>query len=1199
VDCPRCGQSNPVENGPCTACGALLAESADAPTAIATPAGEDDVTRVATAGDPSEAATEYAAAPPDAPGPPTAQLKAGDRIGERYEILSVLGVGGFGAVYRANDNVLGRTVALKVIHPGLATHPDMIERFKREILLSSKITHKNVVRIHDLGEVGELKFISMAFVEGCDLKSIIERDGPLSPERALPMIHLIAEALVAAHEAGVVHRDLKPQNILVDAEDQAYVADFGISRSVEGGQTMTEAGSVMGTLAYMSPEQARGETADHRSDIYSFGLILYEMLTGTVPFQSDTPLSQLMKRAQEDVPAVDATRPGLPAWLVRVVSRCLARDPSDRYASVAEVVRDLDRQHATVAMRRRVRVRLVQTAAALAIVAALVFAGSRWLGTRPPAEPAAVAAIEAELVLVPFRNVSEHPDDDWTRSGVPRLLRFDLEQSKTLRVVGEERVREIIDGLKLGGAGELDDVAIERLAGVLRVENVLAGDLYRQGADTYRIHARLLRVGAAAINAEEVFEVEGSGPDALFSMVGNLAGRVRGTLGVARVRGAREVAELSTASLDGLRLYNEGIDLVRSGSDVKAAGRLEQALAIDPEFAVARAELAETYDRLGRVDDALTEADKAAADVRDVSDYEFARIRAVRARLAGDDEAALAAYGDLTTLAPNRPSVHLALAQYLEDRGDLEAGLDSANRVVALDPRHANGKYIRGRLLAKLGRTDEGLSDFEEALSIHTQSGNAEGRATVLNGLGYIYSVQGRYTEALEAYESCLEAREQIGDRRGIGVALHNLALTHRDMGRFDEAVARQQRSLEVLEELGDVTELASGYGGLGDIHNRAGHMELAMQAYQTSLDLLRDSGDEAGLAQAFGNLGFIKAALGQYTEAYFFQKNALEKRRTVGHALEIMFSLTDIGGLEFVQGHFEPALAYYSEGLDLARDNGHQAAIAIFSMNLAELYIEQGDYGAALASAAEAVRLTREIGAPSLLVPALKSLADAKRAVGTLDGAAAALAEATELNGELGNPSLSARILTSRGRLLAARHETQIAEETLREAIAVALGANEHRPLLLARLAAADVADSVIELREVLNEAQRTGLDPIVVRARYALARLGADSAEQAITEATRLRMRDVLFAANDLAARSLEGRAAVGHAQAALDTLEEMRRGLEPEVLGAFLSRPATTRFSRDAAEVFRSAGRDDLNRRLENAVDVTAGGQSPDNP
>src|SRR5207247_4785982 len=246
--------------------------------------------------------------------------------------------------HRARHRGVRRLEALKPSQPRMAARPEILERFKREILLASQVTHKNVLRIHDLGEAGEIRFISMSYVEGSNLKTLLDHDGPLSLEKGLPLARQIGDALQAAHDAGIVHRDLKPQNILINRDGNAYIADFGISRSLAEGGTMTDTGAILGTVDYMSPEQARGETPDHRGDIYSIGVILYEMFTGTLPFRASNALSIMMKRLHEDAPSMRQARPELPAWLAAIVARTLQRAPEDRYQSAGDPVRDLARQ---------------------------------------------------------------------------------------------------------------------------------------------------------------------------------------------------------------------------------------------------------------------------------------------------------------------------------------------------------------------------------------------------------------------------------------------------------------------------------------------------------------------------------------------------------------------------------------------------------------------------------------------------------------------------------------------------------------------------------------------------------------------------------------------------------------------------------------------------------------------------------------
>src|SRR5262245_35241024 len=420
MNCPRCGRQNPASASRCAECGALIG---------GLDSTYDDAPTVGPVTMPPGSVSGFGVA--------MGTIERGTRLGNRYEILSILGQGGMGTVYKAHDRELDRTVALKVIRPELAAQPSILERFKREILLASQVTHKNVLRIHDLGEAGDVKFISMNYVEGTDLASVLKNEGPLPLERSLPLVRQIIEALQAAHEAGVVHRDLKPQNILIDAKGNAYIADFGISRSLMmEGATMTETGQVIGTIDYMSPEQARGDTADNRSDIYSLGVIMYEIFTGSLPFQGSNALSVMMKRVHQDAPTIRQSRPEFPLWLSSIVSRAMKREAAERYQGVADLLRDIDRQRASIAWRRLVGRRVLIAAAALLVLVAAGLGAVSFLTSMPAGPSAPVTS----LALMPFRNATGDATFDWARAGLPEMLRTDLMQSKALRVASEDRV---------------------------------------------------------------------------------------------------------------------------------------------------------------------------------------------------------------------------------------------------------------------------------------------------------------------------------------------------------------------------------------------------------------------------------------------------------------------------------------------------------------------------------------------------------------------------------------------------------------------------------------------------------------------------------------------------------------------------------------------------------------------------------------
>ena len=269
---------------------------------------------------------------------------AGTRLAGRYRLLELVGAGGMGMVYRAHDEQLDLPVAVKVLRPGLVRDVQRLGRFKQELVLARQVSHPNVVRTHDIGSDGETVFLTMDFVPGRSLDDWLAEEGKLSPERAVAIGRQIASALAAAHEAGVVHRDLKPANVLVEESGRTAIADFGIARSLAAtGSGPTLPGTVMGTPDYLSPEQARGEEVDGRADLFALGLILYEMLTGALPFAGGSHAEVMAQHATGTARDLSATGVAVPRLLAEIVRKLLQRDPARRYQSAREVLADLDR----------------------------------------------------------------------------------------------------------------------------------------------------------------------------------------------------------------------------------------------------------------------------------------------------------------------------------------------------------------------------------------------------------------------------------------------------------------------------------------------------------------------------------------------------------------------------------------------------------------------------------------------------------------------------------------------------------------------------------------------------------------------------------------------------------------------------------------------------------------------------------------
>jgi putative nucleotidyltransferase with HDIG domain len=368
-------------------------------------------------------------------------LGKGSIVASRYEILSALGSGGMGTVYKAHDRVLDEAVALKVLRPEIALDPDMARRFQLEIKLARKVTHKNVCRLHEYGEDGGTRYLSMEFVAGTNLRQVVQAQGGLLAEGALTVALEIAAGLQAIHDVGVVHRDLKTLNIMLDSRGVVRLLDFGIAKEWTGRERNTSTGIVVGTPEYMSPEQARGERVDFRSDIYALGILVYELFTGQVPFSAPTAMATLYKQVHEEPALAGEAALQIPAPLVPVLRRALAKDPAARYASVREFADAL----------RRVEAELFPPLAGKAPVPAEPLATA---GARPAS---AIAASDAERLLRAIGALGDAVRQD---ASLDRLLNVLADSARELLGAAAARVL-------LFDSTPADAIVIEAGAGAL------------------------------------------------------------------------------------------------------------------------------------------------------------------------------------------------------------------------------------------------------------------------------------------------------------------------------------------------------------------------------------------------------------------------------------------------------------------------------------------------------------------------------------------------------------------------------------------------------------------------------------------------------------------------------------------------------------------------------------------------------------
>jgi serine/threonine-protein kinase len=731
--CARCHTPNPTSAGNCSRCGSGLDIAAEVP----------DVGFGAT--------LEV---------PDSASIHTGTEFGPRYHVESLLGTGGMGKVYKARDRELDRIVAIKVLRPDLMTDAQALQRFKHELLLASSISHPNILRIHDLGEYNAVKFISMAYVDGGDLTQLLHKEGRLPLDRVLNIMRQLAAALAAAHGANIVHRDLKPQNILLDRFDHVYVSDFGIAKTLESDRTsVTRTGAVLGTPLYMSPEQVEGKPVDHRSDLYTFGLILYEMLTGVLPFTGDTTFQLMYQRVHELPKRPELVIPDLPPYLSRICLKCLEKEPGKRYQHASEILADLDHKHVPT-HARTVQITLPVISKKISLLSA----------------GALILVIGGILAIPPVRNVFRHKTAE-PASGIPSLSRGKFVAVLPLRILGDPAsLNYVADGLgealsakllqlhdvhttsatevsKARPSKSLDDAARQ-----LGVNLIVSGTIQGSG-DRLRIVASLDN----AADGKHIWTQEFSGvqQDLLTLEDQIYAGLVDAlALKPTNEESARATPH-PTENIEAYDLYLKGRSAIRGQQDVKniqaAIGYYDQALKKDPNFALAYAGV----------------ADASIAMFYQKKDSFWSQ------KAVGAAQQAL-------RLNDNLPEVHFSLGSVYNASGKGAEAISELKRALQLAPNSDDGYRGLGKAYLSLGQKDLALQAYQKAVEINPYYW------VNYNSIGSAYSELGQYDDALAAFRKMIELEPD----NSFGYL--NVGAVYFQQGKYDQCIPFFQKALQI-----------------------------------------------------------------------------------------------------------------------------------------------------------------------------------------------------------------------------------------------------------------------------------------------------------------------------------------------------------------------------------------------------------------
>jgi eukaryotic-like serine/threonine-protein kinase len=722
-------------------------------------------------------------------------VRAGSRLGP-YEVLAPIGSGGMGEVFLALDTRLGRHVAVKVLPAELSMDPKRLARLDREARAASALNHPNIVTVYDVGSSGSTSYIAMEFVEGKTLRDLL-LSGPLPVRRALAIAAQVADGLAKAHAAGIVHRDLKPENLMISKDGFAKILDFGLARFAprESGELsrmqtvtkpQTEAGTVLGTVAYMSPEQARGETVDFRSDQFSFGGILYEMVTGMHPFKLGAPAETVSAILRDEPAPLAETAPTSPEALRWIIERCLSKEPEERYGSTRDLARDLrrvgeqlsgPRSSATPVAPKRLSVRLRFAGLTLATAAAVAVAVFFLARARSP------SAEMDSLAVLPFVNATPAPDTEYLSDGITDTLIDSLSRLPRTKVISHASVFRY--------KGKQSDP--QQVGRELNVRTVLTGSVLRQGDD--------LTIGAELVDARDGRHIWGDRYVRKFADVIALQTEI-----------AREISEklaLRLSSQERERLAGhetkdpEAYQLCLQGryfsnkrtpeNIAKAIGFFQKALERDPAYALASANLAESYALLGsyvygaalpkevvpkaraaaldalRLDDGLAEARTTLAHIEENYDWNWS--------------AAEKDYRQAIALNPNYATAHHWYSRCLYERRRFDEALLEIDRARRLDPLSLSINVGTGWALYYARRFDEAISACERTLELDPNYGGA------YSGIAVAREQKRQFPEAIEAARKAIaNSRENPGPRAQLA---HALALS----GRVQEARA-------ILEDL-------------------------------------------------------------------------------------------------------------------------------------------------------------------------------------------------------------------------------------------------------------------------------------------------------------------------------------------------------------------------------------------------------------
>ncbi len=758
------------------------------------------------------------------PGASAILLQIGTVLGSRYEILELLGEGGMGAVYKAADREVDRVVALKVIRPEMASNPEILARFKQELLLSSRVTHRNVIRIYDLGEAQGVKFITMEYLEGENLHQILQQRGKLEVAEAVDVMEQVASGLSAAHGVGIIHRDLKPGNIMREKSGRVVVMDFGLARTFRG-DGMTQTGAMLGTIEYMSPEQAQGMEVKASSDIFTVGLILYELLAGVTPFYAESAIASLLKRTQQRaVPLADVDR-NIPGKLSNIVAKCLEKDPANRYQSAEELDADLrawqgrsgGKKVSASSMRLRMnRIRELPwpRLGVTGLLIAAIAAGTFWYVSKRQQTAKSVEHAPVSVLVGDFAN---HTGDPVLDDTLEPMLGVALEGASFINAYSRGDARKLAKKLP-NPTDKLDEQSARLVAVNQGVNAVITGEINLRG-DQYDVSA--IALDAVSGNVLAKADITVANKQEILSDLPKLAAPIRKALGdttPASVEFESVSGGFAAASLEAVHQEAIAMDEEFAGHFQEAFDSFQKAAELDPNFARAYTGMGAMAQNLGRPGDAVKYMKLAMQHMDRMTERERYRYRGLYYLTTGDWQNCVQEYTQLVTHYPADRVGQNNLATCYTQMRNAPKALEAAQHAVAIVPKGVGQRLNLAFISAFAG--DFAASEKAARTALEISPSAAQGYLVLAEAnLG-----QEQIEKAAEEYRQL----EKFGPL-GASTAAAGLADLAAYQGKYAEAarILTQGAAADVAAKMPD--NAARKYVALGNIEEIQGKHAAAL----------------------------------------------------------------------------------------------------------------------------------------------------------------------------------------------------------------------------------------------------------------------------------------------------------------------------------------------------------------------------------